>query len=269
MGAILSEKPHEADEMTLIVDIGTNGEVVLGNRDELWVTSCATGPALEGAHISCGMRAAPGAVHRVQIDQKTHKVSLEVLGDSDGARARGICGSGIIDAAASMLKSGLMLPNGRIKDNMPGVITDAQGVGRQFVLVPSEESATGREISLSLKDVRQIQLAKAALSVGIRFLMKRSGVERIGRMVLTGAFGARFDWRNAVVIGMLPEQAVCSDVRIVENAAGVGAIESLLDKKKREEANDLAGRIRFLELAREPDFAVEFPMATIFPSPSG
>jgi uncharacterized 2Fe-2S/4Fe-4S cluster protein (DUF4445 family) len=265
MGAILAERPHERDETSLVVDIGTNGELVLGSRQAIWVTSCATGPALEGAHISCGTRAVPGAIHRVTIDPDTYRPYCHVLGEPGGGRPRGVCGSGIIDAVAAMGRVGLLLESGRMREGLPGVILDEQGIGREYTLVPAEETAIGRPISITLSDIRQIQLAKAALSVGIKFLMRRAGVTRIHRMVLTGAFGARFDWRNAVAIGMLPEASLFERVEVVENAAGVGAIMALLDKKRREETRRLLDVIQAIELAEEPDFGMEFPMAMTFP----
>ncbi|MCJ7830815.1 MAG: ASKHA domain-containing protein, partial [Desulfobacterales bacterium] len=263
VGGVLADRPHEREEITLLVDIGTNGELVLGNRQMLWATSCATGPALEGAHIDCGMRAAAGAVHRVQIDPATQRARWEVLGNS--APPQGICGSGIIDAIAGMRLAGLLLDSGRIREGRPGVDTDERGIGRRFVLIPSGETATGQDIFISLGDVRQIQLAKAALSVGIQLLMRRAGIDRIDRMVLTGAFGARFDWRNAVAIGMLPDGDLCGRVEVVENAAGQGAIMALVDRDQRDAALALAERMRFIELAEDPAFALEFPAATAFP----
>jgi uncharacterized 2Fe-2S/4Fe-4S cluster protein (DUF4445 family) len=269
VGAILAERPHQRDEITLIVDIGTNGELVLGNREGLWATSCATGPALEGAHLSCGMRAVPGAIHRVTLEASERRMRWEVLGGSEGALAKGLCGSGIIDAVAAMRRAGLLLPSGRMAEGMPGVAVDEEGIGRRFVLVPAAETASGRDLSICLQDIRQIQLAKAALSVGIQFLMRRAGAAHVDRMVLTGAFGARFDWRNAAAIGMLPDAATSSRVEVVENAAGVGGIMALLDRRQREQARRLAESTRVMELAEEPDFATAFPMAVNFPSLEG
>ncbi|RJQ63871.1 MAG: DUF4445 domain-containing protein [Desulfobacteraceae bacterium] len=265
LGVILWDRPHERKEVSLIVDIGTNGEVVVGNDQGLWTTSCATGPALEGAHILCGMRAAAGAVHRVRIEAGSYRVDCEVLGQEKGTRALGICGSGIIDTVAQMRKTGLLLPGGRIREGLPGVSTDEKGIGRKFVLIPGERSAAGREISIALADVRQIQLAKAALFVGIKRLMEAAGFERFDRLVLTGAFGARFDWKNAVSIGMLPEIPKKATVEVISNAAGRGAVMALLDRNRRQECIDLAGRVRFLELAEDPNFALEFAAATTFP----
>lgn len=262
LAAVLAQEPHKGDQFTLIVDIGTNGELVLGNSQALWATSCATGPALEGAHISCGMRAVAGAVHRVW--EEDGRISWEVLkGGSRGAK--GICGSGIIDAMAAMRKAGILLPSGRLREGAQGVMVDSQGVGRSFRLVEAAHSATGKPLSIELEDVRQVQLAKAALYVGVKFLMRRAGVEKVDRLVLTGAFGARFDWRSAVSIGMIPREAASGLVEVVENAAGVGAVMALLDCKKREEAWELASRVQVLELAQEPDFGMEYPMAMGFP----
>ncbi len=265
MGAIIAESPHRKDEITLIVDIGTNGELVLGNRDGLWATSCATGPALEGAQITCGIRAVSGAIHKVDMDPITGLPSCSVLGNSNRIPPIGICGSGLIDVMAVMRRNGALLPSGRMKEGSPGVIIDEKGIGREYVLVPADKSGTGRNISIMLKDVRQFQLAKSALSVGIELLMRNAGVDRVDRTVLTGAFGARFNWRNAADIGMLPRAAVSGEVFSLENLAGVGAIMALLDGKLRKEAARLSGAIRFIELAMDPEFAVRFPMATVFP----
>ena len=267
VGAILSERPHERSEVSLIIDIGTNGELVIGNRNGLWATSCATGPAFEGAHTSHGMRAAPGAIHRVEVDPSTLEVSYQVLGDdlNPDIKPRGICGSGIIDALASMRRAGLILTSGRMPEEFECIECDQNGIGRKFVIATAEKTAFGREIAVTLQDIRQSQAAKAALLTGIKLLVKKAGLDRIDRIVLTGAFGARFDWRNAVDIGMLPKILPGTRVEIVENAAGAGAIRALLDKKSRKEALDLAQTVCFLELAELPEFQAEFLSAMIFP----
>ena len=262
VGAVISEWPHERDEVSLIVDIGTNGELVLGNSDGLWATSCATGPALEGAHISCGMWASPGAIHKVVIDPDTYIPDYETLG---GENPLGICGSGIVDAVAGMLRAGILLPTGRFKEGMPGVIVDDDGIGRSFTLVPKEETALGQPIEITLADIRQVQLAKAALLVGMKYLMNLAGITKVDRVVETGASGSIVDWESAVVMGMLPEWAKDADVHSVENAAGNGAMMALMDTKYRNEAKDLANKIQFIELADEPDFNSEFPNNMTFP----
>jgi uncharacterized 2Fe-2S/4Fe-4S cluster protein (DUF4445 family) len=265
MAAILADRPHERNEISLIVDIGTNGEVVLGNREGLWVTSCATGPALEGAQISCGMRAVSGAIHRAWPDEKSQRIDYEVLGNEGKNRPMGICGSGVIDAVASLRRIGAILPNGRLDETNAGVVSDKKGIGRRYTIAGGSQSATGNEISVSLKDVRQIQLAKGALSTGIEFLMRKAGIEKIDRTILTGAFGARFNWKNALAIGMLPPVVARGAVIPKDNLAGVGVVMALLDKNRRSEADDLCRRIRYLELASEPDFAMAFARATAFP----
>ncbi|MBR9985090.1 MAG: DUF4445 domain-containing protein, partial [Desulfosarcina sp.] len=265
MAAILADRPHERDEISLIMDIGTNGELVLGNREGLWVTSCATGPALEGAQISCGMRAVSGAIHRAWPDESNRHVAFAVLGNEGSHRPMGFCGSGIIDAIAAMRQIGAILPNGRLDESVGGVVSDKGGIGRHYTIADSHQSATGSDISITLKDVRQIQLAKAALFTGIEFLMRKAGIERIDRTILTGAFGARFNWKNALAIGMLPPAAAAGAVLPKDNLAGVGLVMALLDKKLRREARTLCDRIRCLELASEPDFAMAFARATTFP----
>jgi uncharacterized 2Fe-2S/4Fe-4S cluster protein (DUF4445 family) len=265
VGAILADGPNHRDETCLIVDIGTNGEIVLGNRNGLWATSCATGPALEGAEISCGMRAVSGAINKVDIDPSTYRPTWTVLGNSTTILPLGICGSGIIDAIAAMRRAGILLPSGRLKEGMPGVISDKQGIGREFILVPAEKSGTGNNISITLMDVRQFQLAKSALAVGIELLMNHANITRVDRTVLTGAFGARFNWKNALDIGMLPREALSGKVLSLDNLAGVGAIMALLDQKKREEAARIPKTTRVIELAMDPNFAVRFRECTIFP----
>ena len=265
MAAILADRPHERDEITLIVDIGTNGEVVLGNREGLWVTSCATGPALEGAQISCGMRAVSGAIHRAWPDEKSRRVDYEVLGNEGKNRPMGICGSGIIDAVAALRRIGAILPNGRLDETIDGVVTDQTGIGRYYTIADSDHTATGIDISISLKDVRQIQLAKGALFTGIEFLMRKADIEKIDRTILTGAFGARFNWKNALAIGMLPPAVGRGAVIPKDNLAGVGVVMALLDKQLRAEASTLCHHIHYLELASEPDFAMAFARATAFP----
>ena len=262
VGAILSDKPHLRDEITLLIDIGTNGEVVLGNKDKIWVTSCATGPALEGAHISCGMRASAGAIDKVFIDPATYRVDYEQIGSDAAASPRGLCGSGIVDAVAEMLRAGLILPTGRLCEGLPGVIVDQDGIGRQFVIV---DLSPHKPIVLTLADIRQVQLAKSALYTGVTMLMEKAGIDRFDRLVLTGAFGARFNWRNGVAIGMLPEMSREAEVVLIENGAGQGALLALQNESLREEAQNVAESAHLLELAGSAAFAREFTRNTAFP----
>jgi len=265
VGALLSEKPYSKDEISLIIDLGTNGEIALGNRDSIWVTSCATGPALEGAHITCGMRAAAGAIETIAIDPDSYRVEYTMINDNETILPRGLCGSAIIDAVAEMLKAGLILPSGRLREGLPGVVVDGNGIGREFVIIEGSETPYQKAVILTLSDVRQVQLAKAAVSTGIKLLMEKTGIDKVDRLVLTGAFGARFNWRNAVAIGMLPETACQADISIVENAAGRGALLALFDQDEEAEALSIAPRARRIDLAEEPGFAMEFALQTSFP----
>jgi uncharacterized 2Fe-2S/4Fe-4S cluster protein (DUF4445 family) len=265
VSAIIADAIHQRSEMCLLIDIGTNGEIVLGNRDELWTTSCATGPALEGAQISCGMRAVSGAIYKVYIDPESFHPEYNVIGEEHNISPLGVCGSGIIDAIAAMRRAGILMTNGRIKEGIPGVISDNRGLPREFILAPGEKSATRKDIRIKQSDIRQFQLAKSALSVGIDLLMRHAKVDRVDRTVLTGSFGAKFDWKNASDIGMLPKSALGGEVLSLENLAGVGAVLALLDKKNREQASTLAQKAHAVDLALDPEFAMRFARGTLFP----
>jgi uncharacterized 2Fe-2S/4Fe-4S cluster protein (DUF4445 family) len=211
------------------------------------------------------MRAVSGAIHRMWPDTDNRRVAYEVLGNEGHNRPMGICGSGIIDAIAALRRMDAILPNGRLNEKADGVSVDANGIGQSYTIADNTHSATGNAVSVTLKDIRQIQLAKGALATGIEFLMRRAGIDVIDRTILTGAFGARFNWENALAIGMLPPAVARSQVAPKDNLAGVGVVMALLDKGLRSEARDLCRRIRFLELASEKDFALAFAKATGFP----
>ncbi|MEW5724223.1 MAG: ASKHA domain-containing protein [Thermodesulfobacteriota bacterium] len=265
VAAALAVDMPDRDETCLMVDLGTNGELVLGGRRGLWATSCATGPAFEGAHIACGLRAVTGAVESVDLDPTALDLSYRVIGGDRGAKPLGLCGSGIIDAVAALLRAGWLERNGRLSGAVPPDFVPAgPDQNKAVVLVPPGQSGTGRALVLTQADVRQVQLAKAAVAVGIRFLLKASGLARVDRLVLTGAFGARFDWKSAMEIGLLPPAVVGGRVETRENAAGEGAIMVLLDRDKREEAVRLAQQIRPIELSRENEFQGSFIQALGF-----
>jgi uncharacterized 2Fe-2S/4Fe-4S cluster protein (DUF4445 family) len=272
VAVLIAEEPYKRDEIPLIIDIGTNGELVLGNRERMVSTSCATGPALEGSHIEFGMRAAPGAIERVRIEPGTFDVRFKVIGlgdwhtsyPADEVGARGICGSGIVEAAAEMLKAGVIMPNGNLDPSLrhERVILE-NGKPRKFVIAWPEETAIGRSITVSLKDIRAIQLAKAALRAGAEILLRTYGIERPDRVVLAGAFGTFIDRHHALAIGMLPDvepEAVTS----VGNAAGDGARFALISMGKRREANWVSDRVEYVELATDPDFQREYVKAMYF-----
>jgi uncharacterized 2Fe-2S/4Fe-4S cluster protein (DUF4445 family) len=265
---VLSDCTYARDEITLIMDIGTNGELVLGNRSGLWATSCATGPALEGAHISCGMRASTGAIHSAGIDPSNFCVTCRFFGENDGNLARGICGSGLIDIVAAMLQAGIILPSGALRSDLPGGIVSGSGGTRRVVIVPAGKSATGVEISITANDIRQVQLAKAALAAGIELLKRRSGFTKIERVVLTGAFGTSFNPESASIAGLLPEESTFGRMEVIPNAAGLGAVRALLNKNRRQEIESLYHKIKFLELAADPDFSTTFVDMIPFSQPN-
>lgn len=272
MAVIIAEEPYkEEKEIRLIIDIGTNGEIVLGNKHRLLSTSCATGPALEGAQLRFGMRAAPGAIEKVRIDPKTCEVRYKVIGidqwypEVTKTGAKGICGSGIIDAVAEMFKAGIISSNGRfnLKLNTPRVRRGQDGIP-EFVIAWADETAIGKDITITQKDVRAVQLAKAALYVGAKYLMEKLGVDHVDSITLAGAFGSYIDKESAMVMGMIPD---CDLERVVAvgNAAGDGAQIALYDKDKRSEADRIARWVEFVETAVEPDFQERFAAAMAFP----
>jgi uncharacterized 2Fe-2S/4Fe-4S cluster protein (DUF4445 family) len=259
MAVIVADKPHLRDETTLLVDIGTNGEIVLGNKEGLWSTSCATGPALEGAQISCGMRAVSGAISKFFVSETDNtKMDFYTIGQERNIQPVGLCGTGVIDVVAVMRRLGITLPDGRFNGDAPGVIKNEDGFPMEY-LIPNTD------IKVMLKDIRQIQLAKSALASGIELLMRKAGVTKVDKTILTGAFGARFNSQRALDIGLLPASIASSDIISMENLAGVGAIMALLDKSCRAEAEEIATQVRFLDLSKEPDFTQKFAEATRFP----
>ncbi len=262
VAAALAADVLRSDDICLIADLGTNGELILGNKEGIWAASCATGPAFEGGHIACGTRAVPGSVRRFDIDS-SGRIVYETIGTSDEFPI-GVCGSGLIDAVAVLLKQGRILPSGRITGDFQD--TQAGPPDRKIILIP-RTSESEHEIYLTLKDIRQVQLAKAALSSGIKTLLKKSGVSKIDKTVFTGAFGAAFNPDNAAAVGMLPPEAFYGEVVSEENLAGEGAVRVLLDVAADKEAFALADQIQYVEISAEPGFADQFVADLTFPDP--
>ncbi len=274
VGVMLAEEPYNQDKVLLIIDVGTNGELILGNRERMFSASCATGPAFEGGNIKFGMRAAPGAIDRVRIDPQTLDVSFSVIGQSgwsvematEKVQARGICGSGIIDAVAEMLGAGIIRNDGSFDKSVTSPRLRAGQDGKpEFVIARANETAIGRDIVIIQKDVRSIQLAMAAISTGSQLMMRRMGVEKPDKVILAGAFGAVIDPRRAMALGMFPDCGL-DNVQAVGNAAGDGARIALLNKDKRIEADRVAREVEYVELITEPGFNESFIKATHFPS---
>lgn len=273
-GMLLAERPDLSDEVTLLVDVGTNAEIVLGNQRRLLACSSPTGPAFEGAQISAGQRAAPGAIERVRIDPATLEPRFKLIGhegwsdepgfDAAGLVATGLCGSGIIEAVAELYLAGVIRHDGVIApegaQRSPRVVPD----GRTHAYELRAASATGPALRATQNDIRAIQLAKAALYAGIALLMERMGVEQVHRIRLAGAFGSHIDVKYAMVLGMVPDCAL-DRVSSAGNAAGTGARMALLDQRARRDIEQLVRRVDKIETAVEPRFQALFVDAMAIP----
>jgi uncharacterized 2Fe-2S/4Fe-4S cluster protein (DUF4445 family) len=272
-GVILSESPHLNDEITLIVDVGTNAEILLGNKDRLLCASSPTGPAFEGAQISCGQRAAPGAIERVRIDKKTLEPRYKVIGCdlwsddpgfSDATKTTGvtgICGSGIIELVAEMFLAKIVTTDGVINGNAAKTSERIKEDGRTFRYVLIERK---NEISINQTDIRAIQLAKAALYAGAKLLMDKLDIESLDKVILAGAFGSYIDTKYALILGMLPD-CESKNVFSAGNAAGTGARIALLNQKSRDEIEAVVCQIEKVETAIEPRFQEHFIEAMAIP----
>ncbi len=271
-GVILSEAPYEQETVNLLVDVGTNAEIVLGNRDRLLAASSPTGPAFEGAQISCGQRAAPGAIERVRIDPGTLEPRFTVIGTDawsdepgfDASTVTGVCGSGIIEVVAELFLAGILTTDGVIDGALatrtPRIVAD----GRTFSYVLHDGTP---RLTISQQDIRAIQLAKAALYAGCRLLMDHLGIDRVDRIRLAGAFGAHIDPVHALVLGLVPD---CDPDHVTSagNAAGTGARIALLNRAARAEIEDVVRRVEKIETALEPRFQEHFVGAMGIPHAS-
>ncbi|MEP3049370.1 MAG: ASKHA domain-containing protein [Roseibium sp.] len=272
--ATLSESPYNLDETTLLVDVGTNAEIVIGNKNRLLAASSPTGPAFEGAEISSGQRAAPGAIERLQIDKDTLEPRFKVIGvdewsDEDGFQEKidsvgvtGICGSGIIEAVAEMYLAGLITEDGVIDGTMAERTPRIQPTGRTFSYLIADRDIM---ISILQTDIRAIQLAKAALYAGVKLLQDKLGSYHIDRIRLAGAFGSYIDPKYAMILGLLPD-CVLDGVSGVGNAAGTGARMALLNRGYRREIERVVRDIEKVETALEPKFQEHFVNAMALPN---
>ncbi|MBW0005529.1 MAG: DUF4445 domain-containing protein [Hyphomicrobiales bacterium] len=273
---VLCEAPYLSDEVRLIVDVGTNAEIVLGNRSRLLACSSPTGPAFEGAQISCGQRAAPGAIERLRIDKATLEPRFKVIGcdlwsDEEGfaeavagTGVTGICGSGIIEAVAEMMIAGVLRPDGIIDGAMAERTARIEAEGRTFAYVIAKGEP---RIAITQADIRAIQLAKAALYAGVKLLMDRYGVTKVDRITLAGAFGSHVDALYAMALGLIPD-CVLENVSSAGNAAGTGARIALLNAASRREIGEVVRRIEKVETAIEPAFQAHFIEAMAIPHAS-
>ncbi|HKQ94261.1 MAG TPA: ASKHA domain-containing protein [Aestuariivirgaceae bacterium] len=272
-GVVLSESPHLSADNMLVVDVGTNAEIVLGSKARLLACSSPTGPAFEGAQISCGQRAAPGAIERVRIDPVTLEPRFKVIGSDlwsnepgfeaavAGTGVTGICGSGIIEIIAEMYLSGIISQDGLIDGSLAATNHRIRPTGRTHCYVVR----TGEPfIAITQNDVRAIQLAKAALYAGTRLLMDKLGIDGVDRIRLAGAFGSHIDVKYAMVLGLIPDCPL-DRVQSAGNAAGTGARIALVNAQARDEIETVVRRIEKIETAVEPRFQQHFVEAMAIP----
>jgi len=264
VGVILASALDKSDSIKLAIDIGTNGEVALGSRDRLLTCSCAAGPAFEGAMITHGMRAAPGAIERVRLEDSP------ICSVIRGGKAIGICGSGLIDAVAEMLRVGIIDFTGRMMSadevdlptGLKECLKENDEYKRYFVLRKSNE----REVVITQKDIRQVQLAKGAIQAGVRILMNTLGIELddISEVLMAGAFGNYIRGENAIRLGLIPDFPL-EKVNFIGNAAAVGAKMALMSREARENARKISENTEYVELAMDANFQNEFMEAMTFP----
>lgn len=268
VGVILASDIYESDKLTLAVDIGTNGEIVLGSKDRLVACSTAAGPAFEGAHIKHGMRAAPGAIDSVWMDD--HDLKFTTVGNQP---ATGICGSGLLDIIIFMLKAGIIEDGGRIVDideipeefaNLRSRMVNGER-GNDFVLASADLTSIGDAIVITQRDVREVQLAKSAIAAGISTLMDELnvGTNDLDRVILAGAFGNYVRKESAIAAGMLPNVPL-SKVHSVGNAAGEGAKLALISSDIRRDADKIGRQVDYIELTTNMGFQEKFADALIF-----
>lgn len=273
----LSEEPDQAEVLTLIVDVGTNAEILLGDKSGVLACSSPTGPAFEGAQISSGQRAAPGAIERIEIDPATKEPRFRVIGsdlwsdDPGFAEATkdtgvtGICGSGIIEAVAEMRMAGLLDASGLVGGPDATGTARCEPTGRTFAYLVHDATDTGGpRITVTQGDIRAIQLAKSALYAGARLLMDKRGVDKVDRVVLAGAFGAHISPKHAMVLGMIPDVAL-DHVTSAGNAAGHGARIALCNRAARTRIEGVVKTIDKIETAIEPRFQEHFVNANAIP----
>ena len=272
--ATLCEGPHRQDEMMLLVDVGTNAEIVLGNRNRVVAASSPTGPAFEGAEISCGQRAAPGAIERVRIDPATLEPRIRVIGidhwsdepefaeRAKETKITGVCGSGIMEVVAEMFLAGIISEDGVVDGSLAERSPRIVGNGRTWSYVLWDGDT---RLAITQNDIRAIQLAKAALYAGTKLLMEKQGTDHVDRIRLAGAFGSLIDPKHAMILGLIPDCDL-DRVAAVGNAAGTGARMALLNRDYRREIEQTVRKIEKIETALEPRFQDHFVHAMALPN---
>lgn len=267
MGVILSTLLHQSERIKLAIDLGTNGEIVLGSKNGLLCCSAAAGPAFEGEHIECGMVAAPGAIDRVVIHDEVY---IHTIG---GAPARGICGSGLVDAIAELLKAGIIDERGRMTNSKgTGPLIQkrfrSDKEGKRFFLTYGDRTKNIPPVVITQHDVEELQLAKAAISAGVQILMEEMGItpNDISEVLIAGAFGHYIRKESFCALGILPGIDL-NRIKAIGNAAGEGAKIALLSSRYRDETKEIAKKVRYVELSAHPAFRSKFVRSMFFPRP--
>jgi len=263
VAVVLATGIAETEELCLAVDIGTNTEIVLGNRERMTVVSCASGPAFEGIHIRHGMKAVEGAIEHVKISPSTFEVEFEVIGNTPPV---GLCGSAMIDCIAELLKTGLIDFRGRLNSTIDSPFLVGEGKNRQCVIASAKESGIGTPIVITQADIRNLQLAKAAILTGGLTLLRLAGVETttVKHVYLAGAFGNQVNTLNTTIMGLLPEFPF-EKLEFVGNAAIEGAKRALLSRSEFAKVEKFVSRMKHYELASDKEFEKEYTDALFFP----
>jgi len=266
VGATLAADLGNQAEGTLLADVGTNGEIIFLGKNGFSATSCATGPAFEGASIRHGMHAISGAIDAIKVDAQTGKATCSVIQKNlkQPKKVSGLCGSGVVSAVAELYRAGLILEDGRFNTEAAPELFQYEDELPEYILAPGGETLSGNAVTLAQKDIRAIQLAKGALYAGIQMLCNEKGYDLPSRLLIAGAFGSYIEKEDALTIGMFP--ALPADrIEIVGNAAGAGAVLTLFDDDYREKAQKLVQETEVLELALHPDFQDIFIKSLAFP----
>jgi uncharacterized 2Fe-2S/4Fe-4S cluster protein (DUF4445 family) len=252
---------------TLVVDIGTNGELVYKGQNGIYATSCATGPAFEGASISCGMQAIPGAIEKVTIADRYSTPQLAVIkkNNSKDVNPTGLCGSGVISVAAELFRSGIVKASGAfVEDTEIRALSAPTNNGKRYVLSQSDSAIKADEVAISQKDIRSIQLGKAALITGIEFLLLKEKTQLPKKIIVAGAFGSYLEKDDMITLGMLPKMEL-QEIINSGNLAGAGAVMALCDERYLEQAKNLAAEIQIVDLASSPELQKVFVDRLAFP----
>ncbi|MCG8688360.1 MAG: ASKHA domain-containing protein [Desulfobacterales bacterium] len=267
LSAALAVDLQNQPEGTLLIDLGTNGELMLKGHNDLFATSCATGPAFEGATLSCGMQAVPGAINRVYFSSDNDLPCFEMIRNQKNTKQppSGICGSGVVSAVAQFCKHKIIQPDGGFNTNNTSLALDRDDSGRyRYTIAKGTNGAEASRIFISQKDIRSVQLGKGALITGIDFLLKKARFAAPEKLIIAGAFGSYLDKTDMKTLGMIPNVS-SRRIEMAGNAAGTGAVMALCLEDYRKKAQDMADLIKVVDLASDQDFHASFVHRLGFP----